>query len=64
MKETEMNDDMRIWAARMHTRDAAMELARRGMSADAIRETMRELAEEEAERAIEWAEAWDAQAAE
>ncbi len=44
-----------VFGARMKVRGAAMLLAKRGLSADTIREYMRDLAETEAEHAIAWA---------
>ncbi len=45
-----------VFGARMLVRNAAMLLARRGLSAETIREYMRDLGESEAEHAIAWAE--------
>lgn len=49
---TESSD---VFGARLKVRDASMLLARRGLSAETIREYMRDLAEQESERAIAWA---------
>lgn len=44
---------------RFKIREAAMSLARKGLSADTIREAMLDMAETEAEHAIAWAEEED-----
>lgn len=39
--------------------DVALQLAQQGISSESIRETMRVLAEDAADKAIAWAEAYD-----
>ncbi len=48
-----------IFSVRFRVREAAMVLAKRGLSAETIREAMLDMAETEAEHAIAWAAEYD-----
>ena len=52
-------DERYAFRARLMVREAAMMMARAGLSAETIRECMADIAETEAEHAIAWGEAED-----
>lgn len=52
-------DEYATSAARWKVREAAMLLAQRGLSAETIREAMRDMADTESDRAIEWADEYE-----
>ena len=52
-------DEHHAFRARMVVREAALSLARAGLSDEVIRECLRDMAETEAEHAIAWGKAYD-----